>query len=354
MQSRVPQDIFVNYLLDIFSGSQNLNNIKEILFPIIMVVRKETNINRNSRLQDKYVAILIRENKELLRLPASVFLIETENLLKVINENDERITITQVEAYINRIYSNSLKYVSSDKTDIRIILHDRRTKVDSTMGFGIKSEFRDEFTLLNASEATNFTFKISETTSFDTEITQVSSKNPSCNKIVEREGAIMKKESRIEFEGVHNLVFNNNLILLDRDLPTILASLILEQLNSGVSELKDLVKIITESDPLNYSDKQPSLFYTYKIKHFLTSVALGMKPESVWHGKVNPNIIFLVVNNDSELKCYHLYCRTELEDYLFSNTYLKTSCPAIQDETSIVNDADNVLLFKFKLEIALN
>ena len=41
-----------------------------------------------------------------------------------------------------------------DKTDIKIILHDRRTRINSEMGFSIKSQLGGDSTLLNASKAT--------------------------------------------------------------------------------------------------------------------------------------------------------------------------------------------------------
>ena len=59
--------------------------------------------------------------------------------LKAINESEGAFPIPQIESFMNRIYCHSLKAKSSDKTDIRIILHDRRTKINSEMGFSIKS-----------------------------------------------------------------------------------------------------------------------------------------------------------------------------------------------------------------------
>ena len=62
-----------------------------------------------------------------------------------------------------------------------------------------------------------------------------------------------------------NAPFRNNLIMLDGDLPSIIANLLLEQLNSGVSTLKELVEQITETNPLGYDTEQASPFYAYKI-----------------------------------------------------------------------------------------
>ena len=47
------------------------------------------------------------------------------------------------------------------------------------------------------------------------------------------------------FDKVENSTFRNNLVMLDGDLPAIIAHLLLEQLNTGVSTLKELAEILT-------------------------------------------------------------------------------------------------------------
>ena len=133
-------------------------------------------------------------------------------------------------------------------------------------------------TLLNASKSTNFNFKIEGAQFSDEEINGINSLNPKRNKVIDRVNAIKAKGGKLVFDRVDNPTFYNNLIMLDGDLPSVIASLLLEQLNSGVSTLKELVNRITEINPLGYDTRQPSPFYAYKVKHLLTSAALGMMP----------------------------------------------------------------------------
>ena len=113
-----------------------MNKIHDLFYPIIMILRQEKEGNFNYKLQDRDVVIQTPEGEELLRIPASVFLVEAENLLKAINENDGAFTVPKIEAFMNRIYCHALKAKSSDKTDIRIILHDRRTLLSTKNGRG--------------------------------------------------------------------------------------------------------------------------------------------------------------------------------------------------------------------------
>lgn len=135
------------------------------------------------------------------------------------------------------------------------------------MGFSIKSQLGGDSTLLNASKATNFNFKIHGACLSDKDIADINSLNPKRNKVIDRVNAIKKKGGTLEFDKVDNQTFRNNLVMLDGDLPSIIAHLLLEQLNSGVSTLKELAEHITEVNPLGYDTEQASPFYAYKIKH---------------------------------------------------------------------------------------
>lgn len=337
----------------VYAGDQNLNKIQDLFYPIIMILRQEKDGDYNYKLQDKDVVIQTPTEKEILRIPASLFLVEAEKLLKAINENDGAFEIPQTEIFMNSIYCNSLKAKSSDKTDIRIILHDRRTKINSEMGFSIKSQLGGNSTLLNASKATNFNFKIVGAKLSDHEISEINSINPKRNKVIERVKAIKEKGASLIFDKVDNSVFRNNLIMLDSDLALIIANLLLEQLNTGISTLRELVKKITIINPLKYDIEQTSPFYVYKIKHLLNSTALGMMPATAWSGKVDANGGYLVVKNDGEILCYHFYDRNRFEDYLFSNAYLERSSTTRHEYASIIKETDGTLSFKLNFQVRL-
>lgn len=341
------------YLKELFLVNGCLNIIKDLFYPIVMILRQEKDGNFNYNLQDKDVVVQIPEGDELLRVPASVFLNEVELLLREINQNNGAFAVAQIEAFMNRIYCHSLKAKSSDKTDIKIILHDRRTKMNSEMSFSIKSQLGGDSTLLNASKATNFNFKIQGATLTGIDIARINSINPARNKVIERVNAIKKAGGVLVFDKVDNEVFRNNLIMLDGDLPTIIANLLLEQLNYGISTLKDLADILTKTNPLNYDISQKSPFYVYKIKHLLTSAALGMMPATAWNGRFDANGGYLVVKKDGEILCYHFYDRNRFEDYLFCNAYLERSSTTRHEYASIIKEIDGTLSFKLNFQVRL-
>lgn len=337
----------------VYAGDQNLNKIQDIFYPIVMILHQEKDGEFNYRLQDKEIVIQTPDEEELLRIPASVFLVQAEKLLKAINRESGSFAIPEIETFMNSIHCHSLKAKSSDKTDIKIILHDPRTKINSEMGFSIKSQLGGDSTLLNASRATNFNFKIIGGVFSDDNIHTINSIDQR-NKVIERANAIKKNGGSLVFDKVDNHVFRNNLIMLDSDLPTIIANLLLEQLNSGTSSLKELTEKISETNPLKYDIDQDSPFYVYKIKHLLTSAALGLMPSKAWTGRFDANGGYLVVKKDGEILCYHIYDRNRFDDYLFANAYLERSSTTRHQYASIIKESDGTLSFKLNFQVRLS
>ncbi|MDR2962600.1 MAG: HpaII family restriction endonuclease [Bacteroidales bacterium] len=63
-----------------------------------------------------------------------------------------------------------------------------------------------------------------------------------------------------------------------------------------------------------------NLFSTYKIKHFLTDTALGMTAGTLWRGHFNVTGGYLVVKEDGDVLCYHIYNWNDFQEYLFNHT----------------------------------
>ena len=339
--------MFEEYFVKLLALVERRGKITELFYPIVMILQRE-NIARNQDVDFQTLG-----NEDIIRIPAFDFLKESEWLFKSINEHKGEFIRPYIETFVRYICTHSSKVKSSDKTDIRIILHDRRTKINSEMGFSIKSQLGGDSTLLNASKATNFNFKVIGVDFSDDEIAAINSINPKRNKVIERVNAIKKNGASLVFDKVDNSTFRNNLVMLDGDLPAIIANLLLEQLNTGISTLKELAEKITETNPLKYDVEQASPFYAYKIKHLLTSAALGMMPATAWSGRFDANGGYLVVKKDGEILCYHFYDRNRFEDYLFSNAYLERSSTTRHEYATIVKEADGTLSFKLNFQVRL-
>ena len=79
---------------------------------------------------------------------------------------------------------------------------------------------------------------------------------------------------------------------------------------------------IVSANPLNYN---LSKGHQYKLKKFLTESALDMLPSKPWDGTADATGGYIIVREDDELFCYHLFNRNEFENYLVKNTKFETA-----------------------------
>ena len=339
----------------VYAGDQNLEKIKDLVYPIIMIIRSEKEGIYDYKVQSADIVIATADGEELLRLQASKFLSEAEALLKAINEKPagaRSFPVARTQAFMDRIYCTSLKASSSDKTDIHIVLHDQRTKMNNDMGFSIKSQLGGDSTLLNASGATNFVYRIKGCTFSDKEIERINAIDTR-TKIIDRITAIERKGGKLVFDRVDNDTFRRNLDMIDLGLGATIAQLLLEQFNTGTRMFDELTDALASSNPLGFDEADAVEVYTFKLKKLLTSAALGMMPSKKWSGKYDANGGYLVVKKDGEILCYHFYDQNRFEDFLFKNAYLERGKTRRHGYASLYRDEDGKVYFKLNLQIRL-
>jgi len=330
------------------SGNEKIEKIPGILYPIIKILRSERNGNFQYSILDDIV--LISEKEELLRVPVSVFKEKASYLLQVIKSNPNGIfSVPVIEDFMHTINCISIKASSSAKTDITIVVHDKRTNQLPVLGFSIKSQLGNPSTLLNAGRTTNFIFTITGLNLSDEEIDFVNSID-SRSKIKDRIEFLINKGGYFIFLETEQQIFSNNLILIDSMLPKIIATMLFNFYTSTNSKLLDLVSKIEKINPLNFDVTNQHKFYSYKIKRFLTDVALGMTPSKVWNGEYDATGGYLIVKEDGEIVCYHIYNKSEFENYLLNNTKLETASSSRHGFGKLYKKDGN-LFFKLNLQI---
>ena len=332
----------------LFLGNKEIEKLEGIVYPILRVLRTENNGDFEYSIQDQI--ILISGGEEVLKIEISEFKQKAKFLLEKIKENKERtFSVPEIEEFMQSINCISLKASSTAKTDITIVVHDQRTNQQPTLGFSIKSQLGSPSTLLNAGKTTNFIFKISNVKLTPLQIEDINSIS-SRSKIMDRINSVLDSKGQFDFVKTEKQVFSNNLILIDSKLPEILSQIVYEFYSSKKSSILDLVENINSKNPLNFDVSNEHKFYEYKIKRFLTDIALGMMPSKVWTGQYDATGGYLIVKENGDVLCYHIYNRNEFENYLFNNTKLDTASSNRHDFGSIYEE-DGELYFKLNLQI---
>lgn len=258
-------------------------------------------------------------------------------------------SIPEIEEFMTAVNCHTLKAKSTSKTDIRIVIHDREINQTAELGFSIKSQLGGEATLLNAGKTTNFIYQLNSFNPTQEEIEEINNISTS-KKIKDRIVAITGKGGNLTFTTLEQNIFKNNLVLIDSLLPNILAEIIKTFFTSNLSTTVELTANINRTNPLNYDTQFAHTFYEYKIKRFLTDVALGMTPSKVWTGIYDATGGYLIVKDTGEVLCYHIYNRNQFENYLFANTKLETASSTRHDFGRIYED-NGMYYFKLNLQI---
>jgi hypothetical protein len=337
----------------LFLGNKDIEKLEGRVYPILRVLRTENNGDFKYSIEDEI--ILISGGEEVLKMAISVFKEKAEFLLEKIKANKERtFSVPEIEEFMTTINCLSLKAGSSAKTDITIVVHDQRTNQQPTLGFSIKSQLGSPSTLLNAGKTTNFIFKLT-TAINENEIERINSMvvkrgTKESADIRGRVKSIYSNQSELNFFKSQRQMFANNLILIDSKLPEILAKIVYEFYSSDKSSISDLVEKINIKNPLGFDISNEHKFYEYKIKRFLTDIALGMMPSKVWTGLYDATGGYLIVKENGDVLCYHIYNRNEFENYLFNNTKLDTASSSRHDFGTIYEQNEE-LYFKLNLQI---
>lgn len=300
----------------LYAADKDLNKLEEIYFPVLKVIREET----AGEQIDYHTGDIIRiyKGEELIKeVNKSEFKSVAAELLDKIPQGDRAFEIPTVNEFFDGVYCAKVKAAANKKQDITLQLQDIHTGITPTCGVSIKSYLGANPTLIDPGENTNFIYTIKGCN--DAIMDEVNAINTR-TKLIDK----MKRlsEAGCTF-ALHNdsisPQFIENLQYVDTLMPTFLNYMVLYTYQFGLRHTRDIILKIQEENPLAFTNKE---MYAYKFKKLLCAWALGLTPERTdWMGTEDANGGYITVKNDGSVVCYHLYNRTDFEQYLFDYTY---------------------------------
>ncbi|WP_433847517.1 HpaII family restriction endonuclease [Acinetobacter proteolyticus] len=307
----------------LYAGDKDLNKIPDLIYPIISILRQESEDLLTYSPNLNHGTIEIQNGSSTFTINQCDLKEITEFLLTEIKKKQPTASfpIPKVERFISQYNSKKIKTKSSSKSDIRIIIYDQKIGTTPELGFSIKSKLGKPSTLLNASQATNFVYEVKNLSLTPKQIDDFNGLEFSVPIIQGRIQHLESLGATVDFSYTTNEIFNNNLILLDSLLPNIMAEALYRYYTSSASSLRSIFEHLACTNPMQYPLQHRHPFYEYKIKKLLCEIAIGMMPSIVWTGNdIDATGGYLVIKQDGDIVCYHLYHRHEFEEYLYSNT----------------------------------
>lgn len=336
----------------VYAGDGDLNRL-EAYYPILRILRNELERSLEYAEGDKDIVVVTEDGVEVARLSAKEFLDNSKILFDRIRKGsggNGTFEIPSLDNFLRKIHCEKIKAKSSDKADIHIVIHDYHTGLNANLGFSIKSEIGCAPTLLNASNATLFTYEVAGNRMSDKTIDMVNNISEG-RKIQDRVRAIYKNGSSLLFKGTRD-IFYNNLFMIDSTLPEIVAWMMADSYLQRDMDIQKATERITNANPLDFDLSLGHDHYEYKLKSLLVAIALGMLPGKTWSGKYEATGGYLVVKDDGDIVCFHIFDRNMLEDYLFKNTKFDSPKSDRYDHMAqIYKGADGKTYFNLVLQI---
>lgn len=333
----------------LYAATENLERKDSVFYDILKIIRNETlGVLEFVYNKESCTITLFKkgENQPILSLDAASFKKEADKLYEeIVSSKGSSFSIPDTENFLNQLKITTLKAKSSDKSDICIKIHDINTGYNAKQGFSIKSRLGASSTLINAGRTTNFIYQV---------IGNITPENindfNNLNKFHDKFDLLNNIKCKLKYVGMENQVFKNNLILIDSDLPQMLANVLKQYYCNGTSVLSQAVNEVEKENPLKYDLDCGQPFYTYKIKKMLMECAVGMTPAKIWSGTFDATGGYIIVREDGEVLCYHLFNKNDFENYLFKNTKLETPSTSRHDFGKIYKDGENYFI-KLNLQV---
>lgn len=342
---------FVKLLSDrtINSADENLNKIPDIFYPILKIIRNESSGPRNYEFAEGNKIRVLEAGVEIALVEASDLKDKILSIFEDIKKGSEKSTFSVpiAEELMDRFKTVCVKASSSNKEDIILKIHDKATGIEPEVGFSIKSMLGGASTLLNASGATNFIYEITGL-SFDKieEINKIDTRS----KVRDRLSKVLEFGGSFKYVGMDSEVFTRNLRKVDTVLPEIAAEFLLAYFLGKGATMSELIKHLGDQEIKILSFDLDKTDYEFKIRSLLHNVALGMVPNTTWDGMLKAHGGYIIVREDGEVVCYHVYNADEFRAYLFNNTRLETPGTSKHNYGYLYQDEGRLFL-KLNLQI---
>lgn len=313
----------------LYAADAETNKIPTIYYDVLKVLRSEKDSELEYSRETEVKVINAETGEVMCSIPISSFIEQTDKLLlgmkqEIENQkqkkkdSDGSFALPEVWSFAESIKCKSLKAKSQDKADIHLMVHDIMSGRDDTFGFSIKSQLGSPSTLFNASGTTNLIYAITGHTLSLDEITKFNG----FRLFKQKFEYLHLLGSDIEFDSTENEVFDFNLKMVTSEMTEIFAVMIKAYYEGKASKISDLTEIVAKSGMVDTLDN--SVYLKHKLKNLLTNIALGMVPGTLWTGDYEATGGYIIVKEDGDVVCYHIYNHNAFMNYMFDNTRFDT------------------------------
>ena len=305
----------------LYAADADTNKIPDIYYDVLKVIRGE-NAEKLEYCRNGEIKVINAETGEnICSVPIQRFVEQTNLILSEIKKtkkSDGSFEIPEAAHFAKSIHCNTLKAKSRDKADIILMVHDIMSGRDDTFGFSIKSQLGSPSTLFNASKTTNFTYRLVGHKLNAEEIAAFEG----YKKFKEKFNYLTSLGTDIEFIETDHKTLEFNLKMVTSEMPEIFAEMIKNYYKGKSYMLYELIDIMADTGIVNTMNNVA--YMRHNVKELLTNIALGMVPATLWTGDYEATGGYIIVKDDGDVVCYHIYNQNAFRNYMLANTRFDT------------------------------
>lgn len=321
------------------------------MVPVVMILRREHDGMRRYCVEESEIHLLGEHIDK--RVPREEFTKAADLLRMTLASAGNPIDLSDLEPFLDTLSIYDMEAQTDDRTDLHLVLWDERNR---PVGIRIQSRLAGYLPLLDGGRAANIKY----------EQTGIRFSGPAVHKInwSNEDGDVSEVARRIlyiesmggvlKFSDMADKIFKSNLLLLDTNMPRILASTVMALHIDGISRISDLADMLEQKNPLKVKDElvRKHGFYRYKLRQLLLAAAWGMRPTKQWDGQPSAIAGYIMVDGDGEMLLYTRAEESVFADYLFTHTRIEKGSPE-GDRYGLLERENGAYYLKLNLKISL-
>lgn len=320
--------------------------------PLVAIEREEHDGRRRYVVHGTEIRVTSPEMGECF--PREDFVAAANLLQERLAEAQDTLDLSDLEGFLDALKIYDMEAQTDDRTDMHLQLWS--AEGGPLVGVRVQSRLCGYLPLLAGGRTANLKF----------EQTGVRFSQPAVQKInwteqpenlaevarrilyIESQGGIFK------FADVADKVFRSNLLMIDTNLPRILATMLRALHIDGVSRMTDLVALLEEKNPLKMKDElvKKHGFYRHKLSQLLLASAWGMRPGKQYNGRESAVGGYLFVDAQGGVVLFDRGHEQTFADYLLTHTRLEKSLPE-DDKYGYLERENGAYYLKLNLKIGI-
>lgn len=320
--------------------------------PVAAVRRQEHDGKRLYKIEEKEVHV--RGAEMNARFPREDFAAAAEWLLSRLKQHgSETIDITELEGFLDALAIYDMEAQTDDRTDLHLALWSPDAPLT---GMRLHSRLCSNPPLFVGGRGANIKFEQSGVRFSGPAVSKINHTDQPENvaEVARRILYIQSQGGILRYSDVADRVFRSNLLMLDTNLPRIIAAMLMALHLDGTNRLSELAKMLDEKNPLKMKEEllQKHGFYQYKLRQLLLASAWGLRPQVIWNGRASAVGGHLMTDENGALSAFLRADEQTFSDYLLSHARLAKTLPD-EDKYGYLERENGNYYLKLNLKIVL-